>query len=41
MSKRAWDFYVNDMIGFAESVLLYTEGMDQATFGKYTVGFLG
>jgi len=32
MSKRAWDFYVNDMIGFAESVLLYTEGMDQATF---------
>ncbi len=32
MSERAWDFYVNDMIGFAENVILFTEGMNQATF---------
>lgn len=30
--KRAWRFYLDDMIGFAEKVLAYTEGMDQAAF---------
>ena len=31
-SERAWSFYIEDMIGFAEKVLAYTEGMDQRTF---------
>ena len=29
---REWRFYVQDMIGFCESVLSYTEGLDQRTF---------
>lgn len=29
---REWRFYVEDMIGFAEKALLYTEGLDQAAF---------
>lgn len=29
---RAWGFYVDDMIGFAEKVLVYTGGLDQAAF---------
>ena len=29
---RAWRFYVDDMIRFAEKVLAYTEGMDQTAF---------
>jgi uncharacterized protein with HEPN domain len=29
--ERAWHFYIDDMISFAEKVLLYTEEMDQAT----------
>lgn len=32
MSEREWRFYLNDMIGFAEKVLVYTEGLDQAAF---------
>lgn len=31
---RAWRFYVDDMIGFAENVLTYTEGCEQADFEK-------
>ncbi|HMA85694.1 MAG TPA: DUF86 domain-containing protein [Desulfosalsimonadaceae bacterium] len=31
-SKREWRFYLDDMIGFAEKVLAYTEGLDQAGF---------
>jgi len=30
---RAWRFYVDDMIGFTEKVLAYTEGMDRHAFG--------
>lgn len=30
--ERAWRFYLDDMIGFAERVLTYTEGFDQASF---------
>ena len=30
--RREWRFYIEDMIGFAEKVLAYTEGMDQTTF---------
>lgn len=29
---REWSFYIDDMIGFAERVRSYTEGMDQAAF---------
>jgi len=32
MSEREWRFYVDDMIDFAERVLAYTEGLDQAAF---------
>jgi len=32
MSERAWQFYLDDMIGFAENVLSYTEGYDQQGF---------
>lgn len=31
-SKREWRFYLDDMINFAEKVLSYTEGLDQAGF---------
>ncbi len=30
--EREWRFYVNDMIGFAETVLAYTDGLDQDSF---------
>lgn len=29
---REWRFYLNDMIDFAQKVIAYTEGLDQATF---------
>jgi uncharacterized protein with HEPN domain len=32
MSEREWRFYVHDMIRFAERVVAYTEGLDQADF---------
>jgi uncharacterized protein with HEPN domain len=37
-SQRPWAFYLDDMIGFAERVLEYTNGCDGATFasGKIT-----
>jgi len=28
MSEREWRFYLDDMIGFAEKVLAYTQGFD-------------
>ena len=33
-SQRAWRFYVDDMIGFATSVLAYTEDFDQPGFER-------
>lgn len=30
--QREWRFYLDDMIGFAEKVLAYTEGLDQSSF---------
>jgi uncharacterized protein with HEPN domain len=30
--EREWHFYLDDMIGFAEKVQAYTEGLDQACF---------
>ncbi len=32
MSEREWHFYLDDMIGFCEKVLAYSEGLDQAEF---------
>lgn len=35
MSKdvgREWRFYLDDMISFAEKVIVYTEGLDQESF---------
>lgn len=32
MSERAWSFYLDDMIDFAEKTLAYTEGLDQQAF---------
>jgi uncharacterized protein with HEPN domain len=29
---REWRFYVDDMIAFAEKVIAYTDGLDQAAF---------
>jgi uncharacterized protein with HEPN domain len=31
-SPREWRFYLDDMIGFAEKVMRYTEGFDQSAF---------
>lgn len=31
-AKREWRFYLDDMLGFAEKVMIYTEGMDQERF---------
>lgn len=30
--EREWRFYVTDMIGFAEKVVAYTDGLDQQKF---------
>ncbi len=31
-TQREWLFYLDDMISFAEKVVAYTEGLDQAGF---------
>ena len=31
-TQREWRFYLDDMIGFAEKVIAYTNGLDQAGF---------
>lgn len=31
-TQREWGVYLNDMIGFAEKVISYTDGLDQAGF---------
>ncbi len=30
--QREWDFYLDDMLAFAEKVLTYTKGLDQTGF---------
>lgn len=30
--EREWRFYVEDMITFAQKVITYTDGLDQASF---------
>jgi uncharacterized protein with HEPN domain len=32
MSEREWRFYLDDMMRFAENVLAYCDGLDQAAF---------
>ncbi len=32
MSEREWGFYLDDMIGFSEKALAYTNGLDQNGF---------
>ena len=32
MSDREWHFYLDDMLRFAENVLAYCDGLDQAAF---------
>ena len=32
MSDREWTFYIDDMLRFAETVLAYSAGLDQAQF---------
>ncbi len=32
--QREWRFYLEDMIQFAEKVLAYTSGLDQAGFAS-------
>ena len=32
IASREWRFYLDDMIGFAEKVIAYTVGLDQAGF---------
>ena len=31
-AQREWRFYITDMIGFAEKVVAYADGMDQERF---------
>jgi uncharacterized protein with HEPN domain len=37
--EREWAFYVDDMIGFAEKILAYTKGLDQAAFVASTLTY--
>jgi uncharacterized protein with HEPN domain len=39
MSERAWRFYLDDMIGFAENVLAYTDGYDQQGFEQSRLNY--
>ena len=36
---RAWRFFLDDMIGFAQKVLAYTETLDQAGFEASTLNY--
>lgn len=31
-APREWHFYVEDMVAFCDKVLLYTQGLERATF---------
>ena len=34
MSHREWRFYLNDMLGFAENVIAYSEGFSFVGWAK-------
>lgn len=38
-ADRAWQFFVDDMIGCAEKVVAYTLGLDQASFEASTLHY--
>jgi len=38
-SQREWRFYIDDMIGFAEKVLAYTEGLNQEDFIEHDLTY--
>ncbi len=38
-TPREWRFYVDDMIGFAEKICAYTEGLDQAGFTASSLNY--
>ena len=39
MSERKWSFYLDDMIGFAEKAVAYTNGLDQEGFANSKMSF--
>jgi len=39
MSEREWRFYLDDMLGFAENVIVYSDGFDQDEFAKTGLNF--
>ncbi|MBI4985864.1 MAG: DUF86 domain-containing protein [Rhodocyclales bacterium] len=36
---REWRFYIDDMIGFAEAVLAYTDGLNQESFEQSRLNY--
>jgi len=38
-TPREWRFYVDDMIGFAEKIHAYTEGLDQSGFEALALNY--
>lgn len=38
-NKREWKFYLDDMIGFAEKILAYTEGYDLYSFQESELNY--
>ncbi len=38
-THREWRFYLDDMIGFAEKVITYTDGLDQISFIASTLTY--
>lgn len=39
MSEREWRFYLDDMIGFVEKALAYSEGFDQVGFESHGLSY--
>jgi hypothetical protein len=40
VSEREWRFYVDDMIGFVEKVIVYTDGLDQNQFVQSSLNMM-
>ena len=39
LAQREWRFYLDDMIGFAEKVIAYTQGLDQVGFVESALNY--
>ncbi len=39
MSEREWRFYLDDMLGFAENVVTYCEGLDLEKFERTSLNY--